>query len=96
MAMVSFKFRVKYADGREVETATKPKDLIGFERHFGIPLADSHGSMEHLIWMAWVSLFNAGKEPRDFDNFLEVIDEVEQLEQEAPPADPTNADQSGD
>lgn len=91
MALIMLRFRVKYADGKEVEVATRPKELIGFERTYGISLSDAE-RWEHTAFMAWLCLHNRGQEPRDFDSFVDVIDECEQLEDEA--ANPTSEGQS--
>lgn len=89
--------RVVYLDGRNpVDVRIGPKAEVAFERHFKMSMtkAGQDISAEHLYYLAWTSLHHAGKEPLDFDSFLDVLDDVEAIEPETsvdptPPAHPS-------
>lgn len=88
-------FKVKYSDGREVESVAKPKDVVDYERHYRASfLAFGPGSpMEHLYWLAWSPLHRQGLDTRDFDAFLSDVDEVETVEEAPPvPTEPAASD----
>ena len=79
--------RISYLDGRDaVEVRIGPKAEVAFERHFKISLtkAGQDISAEHLYYLAWTALHHSGKEPLDFDSFLDVLDDVDGVDTEAP------------
>lgn len=79
-------FKVKYNDGREVDAVAKPKDIVAFERQYGVGLtsfADQKQlKIEWLFYLAWSPLHRAGLESHPFDEFLDYIDEIEAVEDE--------------
>ena len=86
------KLKVTYADGREVEILASPRAQIETERHLR-GLGDGN-RVEAGYYLAWASLFRAGKEPADFDAWLDQIAEVEEAslsEADEKATDPTPA-----
>lgn len=84
-------FTVKYDDGREVEAVAKAKDLVAFERQYGVSVAAfadqaDPARIEWIYYLAWSPLHRQGREPRAFDEFLDDVDDIE--EQEAEPVAP--------
>lgn len=92
-------FIVVYDDGREEKVVTKPKDIVAFERQYGVSMPDIFGEgkpvppMEYLYYLAWSPLHRAGTEPRAFDEFLDHVDEVTGVE-DAKAVDPTQPEVS--
>ena len=81
-------FTVRYDDGREVEAVAKPKDMVAFERQYGVSMADFASetkapAMEWLYYLAWSPLHRQGREPRAFDAFLDDVDAITPVEDEA-------------
>lgn len=71
--------RVWYLDEEPVEIRVSPYFQIQAERHFDLPMS-SLNRLEHLFWMAWSALKEAGKEPRDFDEFSKAALDIEPVE----------------
>lgn len=98
--MARMKVNVTYSDGRVVESTVSPKAEVEFERKFGTSINQAGREMhqEYYYFLAWAGLHYAGKEPSDFDAFLAVIDEVENVKETDPDAgrdeDPTNPERS--
>jgi hypothetical protein len=89
--MAKIKMKVTYNDGREVEFLASPRAQVMTEER----VAGSEGrSILAHYYLAWASLFKAGKEPADFETWLDLIAEAEQVDDEEP--DPTQLDPSGD
>lgn len=80
------KLKVTYSDGQAVEINAGPRAQVALERNYGITLAEGR-AMEHLYYLAWAALHFAGQEPKDFDEFLGRIDDVDPVEESEP--DPT-------
>lgn len=81
------KLKVTYADGRDATVLASPKAQVMTERHFkGINEATK---LQASYYLAWSSLFGAGKESADFESWLDTITDVEQVEDEK--VDPTQA-----
>lgn len=72
-------FKVTYVDGREVDVIAKPVDIMEFERRYAtsFTLFDGSSPMEHLYFLAWAPLHRTKQDPRDFDEFMVDIDEIE-------------------
>lgn len=96
--MARMKVKVTYSDGRVVESSVSPKAEVDFERHFGTSInkagADMH--QQYYYYLAWAGLHHAGREPADFDTFLGLIEEVENVRDDEAglPEDPTNPERS--
>lgn len=74
--------KVTYEDGREVEAIAKPKDIVAFERQYGVAFAEFFVGRryEWLCYLAWSPLNRQGREPRPFDEFMDFVDDVESLD----------------
>lgn len=91
-------FKVKYADGHEVEAVAKPRDVIDFERKYGTSFGQFGSAatpVEWLYFMAWSPLHRTSKDTRAFEAFIDDLDEIEVLDEETPvPFDPAPSDGS--
>jgi hypothetical protein len=91
-------FKVTYDDGRVVDAVAKPKDIVAFERQYGQSMAafgdaSKPPPLEWLFYLAWSPLHRLRVEPRAFDEFLDSVDDVEPVEDEAvDPTPPTPSD----
>lgn len=91
-------FTVAYDDGRPaVEAVAKAKDIVAFERQYGVSIASAFGDqskpppMEWLFYLAWSPLHRQGREPRAFDEFLDSVEDispVDDVEDDAAPFPP--------
>jgi len=82
---MAVKLKVTYLDGHEVVAVASPRAQVMTEEKFqGITDAFTVRSGYYL---AWASLHKAGKEPADYEAWLDLIAEVEQVGDERP--DPT-------
>jgi len=77
------RMRVHWADeSREpVEVKITPKVQVMVEHHFDTSLVDL-GRVEHVYYMGWAALKAAGKDPGEFDTFLDQIEDVERVDGE--------------
>lgn len=86
--------RVVYDDGREVRTVAKARDIVEFERRYGIAYSEAManrakpGHEEWWYFLAWSPLHRAGLDTRDFEPFIDALDELEVLPDEEEPKDP--------
>lgn len=75
-----------YYKGNEtpVRVRVGPKADVLFERHFQMSMskAGEDISAERLYYLTWAALYAAGKEGRDFESFLDVLEDVEPVEDE--------------
>lgn len=86
-------FKVTYADGRVVEVTAMPKDIVAFERQYGRSFAafadkENPPQMEWMYYLAWSPLHRLRKEPVSFDEFLDLVEEIEPVDEVAE-SDPT-------
>jgi hypothetical protein len=81
-------FKVTYDDGRVVESAVKPKDVVAFERQYGQTMAafsePGKVQLEWLYYLAWSPLHRSKQEPRAFDEFLDSVEEIDEVEEPEP------------
>lgn len=75
------KLKVTYVDGREVPILASPRAQVETSRHFksegGITDANDVEAGYHL---AWASLHYAGREPADFETWLDLVADVDRVE----------------
>ena len=83
--MAVIKMKVTYNDGREVEVIASPRAQVMTEERVGE--ADHRWLLRH-YYLAWASLHKAGKEPADFETFLDLIADAEAIDKADEP-DPT-------
>lgn len=76
------KLKVTYADGRELEVIASPRAQVMTERHYG-GITETR-QVEASYYLAWASLNKAGKEAADFDQWLDLIEDVEEGEADEP------------
>lgn len=91
------KLKVTYADGRKVEILASPRAQVETARHFKGQGGLEGNQLEAGYRVAWASLHYAGKEPADFDAWLDLIadlDEIPLTETDEKATDPTPATQS--
>lgn len=86
-------FKVTYLDGRVVQSVARPKDIVAFERQYNKSMADfadktKQPPMEWLYYLAWSPLHRLREERAAFDEFLDLVDEIEG-DVEVPVVDPT-------
>lgn len=91
MSATTIKLRVTYTDGRTHDVLVGPRAQVACERHFKKSMMEigQSGSIESVYFLAWAALHFAGKEPKDFDHFLDDLADVSPLDTE--PANPTDA-----
>ena len=90
--MAVIKMKVTYNDGREVEVIATPRaQVMTEERTAG---TEDRWLLRH-YYLAWASLHKAGKEPADFETFLDLIADAETVEKAEEPG-PTQPAQPGD
>ena len=67
----------------------KPLTIVAFERQFGVGLGSllSDQKMEYVYWLAWHSEKTAGKVVKPFDGWLEGVESVEMVDDDAAPLD---------
>ena len=80
---MEIRYKVTYNDGRVVETVTKPKDMVAFERQYGRAFHESSNA-EHVFYLAWSPLHRSGAEPRAFDEFLDDLADVTEVAEADP------------
>lgn len=92
--MALLKMKVTYADEREVTVVVSPKAQVEVEDFFkGTEGAQSYRIKSHYR-LAWSSLHYAGMESADFDTFLGMVADVEEIEptvEDEKSTDPTPA-----
>lgn len=90
--MAVLKMNVTYTDGRAIEVIVSPRAQVETERHFkGIEQAQTQRLESH-YYLAWASLHRAGKEAAQFEEFLDLVADVEELnptEEDEQATDPT-------
>lgn len=88
------KLKVTYADGETVQVNAGPRAQVALERQYGVGLGKAFDSeqIEYVYYLGWAALHFAGKEPKDFEGFLDRIADVEVESDDE--ADPTSAGQS--
>lgn len=81
---------VTYDDARpDVRVTAKPKDMVAFERQYEHPTTDlfEPGARdEWFFYLAWSVLHRSKQEPRAFDEFLDDVDSITVVNEEAPAA----------
>ncbi len=89
--MAAKKLKVTYQDGREEVVKVLPRAQVMTEEYLkGFKVENVWAGTYHL---GWAALHVAGKEPLDYETWLNRIEEVEDYEE---PADPTPEDPSDD
>lgn len=76
---MNFNLLVKYLDGSEKHVSGKAADIVAFESHFDMSVANLEKNLKltHLFYLAWHSEKRVGETKLDFDKWLETVDTVE-------------------
>jgi len=83
--MMNIKMHVTYADGSGVDVDTSMPDFIAFERKYDKPVQAFAGGdirIEYMCFLAWNNLKRRKKTETDFDDWLELVDEIKVGEEE--------------
>jgi hypothetical protein len=80
--MARVKLKVAYVDGREIEILASPRAQVMTERQFG-GFADTT-KVDASYYLAWASLNTSGQESADYETWLNLITEVDEVEGEEP------------
>lgn len=76
------KLSVSFADGRDsIETKLTPRAQVAAERHFGKSIG-AMDSSEQIYYIVWASLHYSGREPLDYESFLNVLDDIVPVKKE--------------
>lgn len=77
------KIRVTYTDGRSSDVLASARAQVETERHF--KGADNAGKnrIEASFYLAWASLRYAGKETAEFEQWLDTVEDAEEVEKTA-------------
>jgi hypothetical protein len=89
--MAAKKVKVTYQDGREETVKVLPRAQVMTEEYLkGFKVENA---IAGTYYLGWAALHVAGKEPLDYETWLNKIDDVEDVEELV---DPTPEDQSAD
>lgn len=96
ISQIGKKLSVSFTDGRDpVLTKLTPRAQVAAERHFSKSIG-AMDSGEQIYYLVWASLHYSGREPRDFDAFLDLLDDIEPVKEDEQSDDPTPGDPSPD
>lgn len=83
---------VKHRDGTRTDTTVWASTEVAFEDHFGKSwseaFSDPHPNQKYLYFVAWHSIYDAGKTALEFTDYLRTIDTVELGAVDSPPLAP--------
>lgn len=92
---MAVKLKVTYNDGREVEVIASPRAQVMTEQYLGGYVDER--KVQGGYYLAWASLSKAGKEPAEYEAWLDQISDVEEVESQVTPTQPVQpADTSSD
>lgn len=80
---MAVKMKITYADGRVVEVTASPRAQVQTERHYA-GLTDETRQVEVSYYLAWASLSRAGMESAEYEPWLDLIEEVEEVKGSEP------------
>jgi len=87
------KVKIYYTDGTDVEVKISPRAQVNTERHIGGDWQTM--AILSVYRMAWEALRGRDKDTADFETWLDLVEDVEQLE-EKKDSDPTESAPSTD
>jgi hypothetical protein len=76
--MPAIRIKVTYMDGREETVKITPRAQVEAEERFSG--MNDVSAVRASYWMAWRSLHQAGKEPLDYETWLDRIEDAEAVE----------------
>lgn len=86
MAVLSL--NIKLTTGEAYDVNVTPKVIVECERHFAKAMSDIFGesaSYEALAWAGWKASALAGRTGKDFDTWLNDLDEIDPAEEQRVP-----------
>ncbi len=84
---------IAVVNGERHEIATPGiASIVKFERHFNMSAEDfkAQRRVEHMAFMGYVQLQKEGKFAGSFDDFIDVLEDIEQVDEEASASDPSD------
>jgi hypothetical protein len=91
---MAVKLKVRYLDGRMEEVVASPRAQVMTEQFIGGFVDERR--VQAGYYLAWASLHKAGKEPADYETWLDRIADVDEVEDEVEEVRPTQPDQPAD
>lgn len=95
--MALLRMKVTYADNREVTIVISPRAQVETERHFKGTDGAANNRIGSHYYLAWAALRAAGKESSEFESFLDMVADVEEIdptEEDEKNSDPTQTEAS--
>lgn len=76
--MASFYFEVTYTDGRKEVVRVGAKTQVLYEREFGKSFwtYTEERRVEHLHWITWRALQDAGQKVAEFDSWMDLVEDL--------------------
>jgi hypothetical protein len=74
--MNSIYLRITLNDGTVIEVKTSAGDLVKWESHFDISIANLEKTT-HLLYLAWLTVTRLAKTALAFEQWIELVDTVE-------------------
>ena len=87
--MAAVRLKVVYLDGREVEVTATPRAQVLAEQ--ALSGFKDERRVYASYYLAWVALNNSGKEPADFETWLDLIADAEEIPVEVRPTPPAQS-----
>lgn len=84
--MAAAKLKVFYLDGREVEVIASPRAQVEAER--ALSGFKEEQKVYASYYLAWLALNKSGKEPADFETWLDLIEDAEEVPATPRPTQP--------
>jgi hypothetical protein len=82
--MARQKLTVTYVDGRVASAKITPRVEVALEKNFNIGLGTMQNAegmhAEYLYYMAWAALHYSGQEGKNFEDFLNVLEDVDMVD----------------
>ena len=76
---MQLEIKTTYNDGSAHTVPVTPRDQVSFERNFNVAFASVGDDLkfEYIYFLAWSGLTRTGVEIHTFDDFLDLISDVE-------------------
>lgn len=84
--MLALKLRIKMAGEAPVTVPVLPVTQVAFERQYSTGIGQAFSDnirLEYLYWLGWKSMHHAGHVVKPFDGWLEDVEAVETVDDEA-------------
>jgi len=89
--MAAVRMKITYMDGREETVKLTPRAQTEAEEKFHGISENTEHAVRASYWMAWRSLYQAGKEKDDYEKWIDKIEDADVVDekQDAKNLDPT-------